>query len=95
MYTAHNVLWAEAAQLERLALDRYSSQHSELQLSRVVSLGTRYESVAVGSGWRLAHKAVNEEVVGYFQGVIYKQDLPPFVEKIRYSFPFSSLLCCI
>lgn len=78
--------------LEDLALERHNSPHSETQLSRMISIASRYEAVQNGNNWILVHKNSNEEVVASFQGIIYKQDLPPFNERLgyvylRYFFP--------
>ena len=78
-----------ANQLEVIALERLNSPYSGIQISCMTSVTAPYEVIKTEHVWRLVHRATgaetpNEEVVGLFQGIICKKDLPPFMERLGY-----------
>lgn len=78
-----------ANQLEIIALERLNSPYSGIQISRIASITAPYEIIQTKNVWRLVHKATeaetfNEELVVLFQGIICKENLPPFTEKLGY-----------
>ena len=78
-----------ADQLEVVVLERLNSPHSSIQISCIASVTAAYEVIQTEHIWRLVHEATeaetpNKELVALFQGIICKEDLPPFTERLGY-----------
>ena len=68
-------------------MERLNSPHSGIQISCIALVTAAYEVIQTEHIWRLVHKATeaetpNEELVVLFQGIICKEDLPPFTEDL-------------
>ncbi|KAF8324385.1 hypothetical protein F5887DRAFT_1086610 [Amanita rubescens] len=89
---------AASERLEQLAIERAAFRRAGVQLAELTrlkewaSLYKVYQSNTDSKTWHIVHKKDNiemvdpkelEELVVSIQGIIWKQDLPPFVQEIR------------